>query len=108
MDDLAGARIVGAYNTKQARDLSHRSGFALALEAMQGALDDAGMTLDEIDGFAAYVTGAMPPGGNAYWAYQLKKAFKWSGAGTGIPALLDAARLISSGELNAVVLTMGM
>jgi acetyl-CoA acetyltransferase len=108
VDDLDGARIVGVYTTQQARDLSHRTGFSVALEAMKGALDDAGMTLDEIDGFAAYVTGAMPPGGNSYWAYQLKKALKWSGPSTNIPSLLEAARLITSGYLNAAVLTMGM
>lgn len=110
MDDLKGARIVGVYTTKQARDLSHRTGFSLALEAIKGALDDAGMTLDEVDGFGAYVTGDWPPpqGGDAYWAYQLKKQFKWTGGGTGISGMLEAARLVTSGYLNAVVLTMGM
>lgn len=110
MEDLAGARIVGVYTTEQARDLSDRTGFSLALEAMNGALDDAGMTLDEIDGFASYVTGGWPPaqGGDAYWAYQLKRQFKWSGGGCGIEGMLQAARLVTSGYLNAAVLTMGM
>src|SRR5579883_2487865 len=110
MDEFAGARIVGAFNTKQARDLSPRSGYSVALEAMNGALADAGMTLDEIDGFGSYVTGGWPPAGpmgNSYWAYLLKKPFKWAG-GTSIPDVLEASRLVTSGYLNAVVLTMGM
>ncbi|MSQ29903.1 MAG: thiolase family protein [Dehalococcoidia bacterium] len=106
MDEFEGARIVGVYTTQQARDLSSRTGFSLALEAMKGALDDAGMTLDEIDGFCGYTTGYWP-GGGGYWAYQLKKEFKWTG-GTGIAGILEAARLVSSGYLNAVLLTMGM
>jgi acetyl-CoA acetyltransferase len=110
MDDMEGARIVGAYNTKQARELSDRSGYAVALEAMQGALDNAGLTLDEIDGFGSYVTGGWPPSGpvgNGYWAYLLKKQFKWTG-GANLTDVLEAARLVSSGYLNAAVLTMGM
>src|SRR3989442_12391816 len=63
MDELDGARIVGVYTTQQARDLSYRSGFSVALEALKGALDDAGMTIDEIDGFGGYVTGGGPPAG---------------------------------------------
>ena len=47
MDGSDNARIGGAYLTEQGRDLSHRSGFSLALEAMNGALDDAGITLDD-------------------------------------------------------------
>lgn len=107
MQDLGGARIVGVYTTKQSRDLSSRTGFSLALEAMNGALDDAGMTLDEIDGFGSYVTGV---GADTSWAWQLKKALKWNpgASGVGIGGVLEAARLITSGYLNAVVLTMGM
>src|SRR5262249_38419867 len=97
MEDLAGARIVVVYTTKQARDLSPRTGFSLALEAMKGALDDADMTLDEVDGFGAYVTGLAA---NHSWAYQLKKQFRWTATGqTGINSMLEAARLITSGYL---------
>jgi acetyl-CoA acetyltransferase len=108
--ELEGARIVGVYTTQQARDLSYRTGFSLALEAMKGALDDAGMTLDEVDGFGSYVTGGWPPAGaagNSTWAYLLKKSLKWAG-GVNLPDVLEAARLVTSGYLNAVVLTMGM
>lgn len=112
MGDMDNARIVGVYTTKQARDLSHRSGFSVGLEALKGALDDAGMTLDEIDGIASSVTGwppgraGGPAGGN--WAYQLNKEFKWVGPGVGVAGTLEAARLINNGYLNAVALVLGM
>lgn len=110
MKELQGARIVGVHTTQQARKLAPRTGFSVALEALHGALDDAGMSLDEIDGFGAYVTGGWPPagvGGASYWAYQLKKTFKWAG-GINIGDVLEAARLVTCGYLNAVALTMGM
>ena len=43
------AAIVGVYNTEQGK-LPDRTSFSLQLEAIRGALDDAGMTLDDIDG----------------------------------------------------------
>lgn len=107
--EFDGARITGAYTTEQARDLSHRTGFSLALEALNGALDDAGMEIGDIDGLASYVTGGW--GGaqqGGYWAHQLKKNFKWTGNNAGIGGILDAARMITSGYLDTVAITMGM
>ncbi|OAI42967.1 hypothetical protein AYO38_11090 [bacterium SCGC AG-212-C10] len=102
MDEFDGARIVGVYTTQQARVLAPRTGFSVALEAIMGALADAEMSLDEIDGFGGMVSGY--PAWDAYWAYQLKREFKWSGAGIAIPSLLEAARLITNGYLNAAVI----
>ena len=67
MRGLEDARIVGIYTTEQARDLSSRGSFSLALEALNGALDDAGMTKSELDGILSYVTYWPPgrPGGRA-------------------------------------------
>lgn len=102
MDEYSGARIAGAFTTVQARVLAPRTGASLALEALKGALDDAGMTLDEIDGFGSNVSGY--PAWDAYWAYQLKREFKWAGQGIAIPSLLEAARLITTGYLNAAAI----
>ena len=102
MDEFAGARIAGVYTTRQGRVLAPRSGFSVAMEALKGALDDAGMTLDEIDGFGSNVSGY--PAWDAYWAHQLKRDWKWCGSGIAIPSLLEAARLITTGYLNAAVI----
>ncbi|MFN0148384.1 MAG: thiolase family protein, partial [Dehalococcoidia bacterium] len=103
MDEFAGAQIVGVYTTTQARILAPaHTGFSLAMEAVKGALKDADMTLDEIDGFGSNVSGY--PAWDAYWAYQLKREFKWCGSGIAIPSLLEAARLITTGYLNAAVI----
>lgn len=102
MKEFEGARIVGVYTTTQARVLAPRTGFSLALEALKGALNDAGMSLDEIDGFGSNVSGY--PAWDATWAYQLKREFKWAGSGIAIPSLLEAARLITTGYLNAAAI----
>lgn len=102
MDEFGGARIVGAYTTKQSRVLAPMTGFTLAMDALKGALADAGMTLDEIDGFGSNVSGY--PAWDAYWAYQLKREFKWAGSGIAPPGLLEAARLITNGHLNAAAI----
>jgi acetyl-CoA acetyltransferase len=43
------AAIVGVYTTKQGK-LPDRTAFSLQLEAIRGALDDAGLTTADIDG----------------------------------------------------------
>jgi acetyl-CoA acetyltransferase len=101
-DEFGGAAILGVYTTRQSKVLAGRSGFSVALEALRGALKDAEMELDEIDGFGANVSGY--PSWDAYWAYQLRREFKWSGAGIAPPAVMEAARLITNGHLNAAAI----
>lgn len=107
MGDMDDARIVGVGMSEQARDLSHRSGFSVALESLKQALDEAGMSVEEIDGFGSNVTGWPGGGGGNYWAYQLKREFKWTG-GAGLADIAMAARLITSGYLNTVAIVLGM
>jgi acetyl-CoA acetyltransferase len=110
---LQDARIVGVYTTRQARSLEGTSGFALALEAMHGALDDAGMDISEVDGIASRVSGGWPYGGHgggaatSFWARQLQKPMHWGSATTTITDLLDAARAITAGQVSTVVFTGG-
>ena len=47
---LHDVAIVGAYNTKQARQLEEDE-FTVLLDAVQGAVASAGMQLADIDGF---------------------------------------------------------
>jgi acetyl-CoA C-acetyltransferase len=44
------AAIVGTYTTEQGRSLDHRTSASLEVEAIKGALADAGLTSDDVDG----------------------------------------------------------
>jgi len=98
----ANARIVGVHTTKQARSLAPRSSFSVALEALRGALDDAGMSWDDLDGFGSF--GTDWPRNDAEWAFQLDRQWKWSGRGVDADALMEACAQVSRGRLNAVAL----
>ena len=110
MNGLDDVRIAGVYTTKQSRDLSHRTGFSLALEALNGALDNAGMKLSDVDGIVSGVSGwphIRPETPHAHWAYLLGQPMTWGGGGTGIPAVLDAAGAISTGQASTVAVVVG-
>ena len=68
MRDVA---IVGVHATEQARRIS-RSSLHVALEAAQGAVADAGLSLDDVDGLALEWPGpggqAASPGDSSSWA----------------------------------------
>ena len=51
---LHNVAIVGAYNTEQARRIPGASSDGLALQALRGALDDATLNVQDIDGIAAF------------------------------------------------------
>ena len=50
-DALHNAAIVGVYQTRQARHLPDETPSSLVIEAVRGALDDAGLTIGDVDGF---------------------------------------------------------
>src|ERR1700722_9796576 len=98
---LSGVAIAGVGMTRQARRLQ-ASSLAASLEAAKAALDDAGLTKDDIDGVAARWPG---PGGTVFepgsadWAGLLGIHIRWIGDSypQGGPAVLDAAGLIAAG-----------
>jgi len=51
------AAIVGVYTTKQGK-LPERTSFSLQLEAIRGALDDAGLTTADVDGLLPMAASA--------------------------------------------------
>ena len=113
-DPFDAVRIVGVHTTEQSRDLSHRSGFSLALEAVHGALADAGMDVSDVDGIASWVTEGWPYGVDepvlyqpTFWARQLRRPLRWVPVAWGIPAMLDAAGAIANGLASTVVLVVG-
>jgi acetyl-CoA acetyltransferase len=104
-DRYADARIVGVGTTKQARSLAPRTSFSVALEALNIALDDAGMTIADLDGFSSYVTDW--PTQDQEWAFQLKKNWKWAGRGIDPRAVMEAAAQVSSGRCQAIAIVSG-
>src|SRR6185437_10969545 len=70
------AAIVGVHNTRQGRRLDGETSRGLALKAICGALDDAGLSLDDVDGISA---GAQ----STALIYDLRLGPAWQGLGFG-------------------------
>jgi len=103
--------VAGVAATRQARRLDGNS-VQVCLEAAQAALDDAGMTIDDVDGISARWPG---PGGTVFhpgsvdWTALFGKAFDWVGDTypQGAPGLLDAAGAILAGQCSTVLVFGG-
>ncbi len=111
--------IAGVYTTQQTRDSKGRTGLSYGLEALRGALDDAGMQRSEIEGLYPMVSHwpAGPPSPSWYqqfsvWPYQLGIPIRWftgglNAAQTGAPAILDAAAAIRTGNIDTAAIVLG-
>jgi acetyl-CoA acetyltransferase len=91
------AAIVGVYNTQQGRRLDGETSRGLALKAIRGALDDAGLTLDDVDGISA------SPMSTAL-IYDLRIGPAWQGQLFGVGMITEAATAIEHGMADVVVL----
>lgn len=108
---LHGVAIAGIGRTAMARRLPTTT-LAACLEAAQLALADAGMVVSDVDGIAARWPG---PGGTVFhpgsadWAKLLGIPLRWVGDTypQGIPALLDAAAAIVTGQCETVLIVGG-
>ena len=106
-----GAAIVGVYLTEQARKLEGRTSIDLEIEAVRGALDDAGLSVKDVDGIATMrkaspVSGSYDP--HYYWAEQLGQlpmGLIETGQGSGAMAKMAAA--VSAGLAETVVYVSG-
>jgi acetyl-CoA acetyltransferase len=98
--------IVGIGTTEFSKN-SGRSDLRLALEAIRAAVDDAGLSIDDIDGIVKYsydltgdptnVAAALGLPDMSYWGFA-------SGAGTGSCAVVGhAANAVLAGQANYVV-----
>lgn len=101
--------IVGVYATEQGRGLG-RTPVSLLLEALHGALDDAGLTVNDIDGWYGFGfpggTGPALTLGNV--ARQLGgRPMRVVGDASGVPALLSAAAAVREGLADVVVIPFG-
>jgi acetyl-CoA acetyltransferase len=101
-DLLADVAIVGAANTKQARTLPGETSNSLAIKAASAALADAGLSLDEVDGFAPSATASS-------LIYDLRLGPAWNGAniGNGVAMVVEAAIAIATGQCSTVLIAAG-
>jgi acetyl-CoA acetyltransferase len=92
---MTGCAVVGIYNTRQARALD-RTSESLLLEAVVGALDDAGLRIEDVDGVSAPLQDHL--------LYDLACGPAWVGAKMGIAGVMEAAGAIATGQCTTVVL----
>jgi acetyl-CoA acetyltransferase len=100
--------IVGVYSTKQER-LSQRSTVSISLEAIHGALADAGLAPGDVDAYFGLTfplgNGMGPSDGNV--ARQLGHALHIVNPMSGAMALLQAAAAIRDGLCEVAILASG-
>ena len=106
------ATIVGIYQTTQARTLPGRTSQDLVIEAVKGAIADAGLTPREVDGAAIDWPG---PGGAPRdaenWAMYLKQPLAWCVSHhlltAGVRGVLEAAAAVQAGLCEVAVVASG-
>lgn len=91
------AVIAGVYNTRQARRLEGETSRSLMVEAIQGALDDAGLDPAQVDGVGAGDESTS-------LIHDLRLGPAWQGHGFGIGMFTEAAAAVESGMADVVVL----
>ena len=91
------AAIVGVHNTRQGRRLDGETSRSLALSAIRGALDDAGLRLDDVDGMSA---GPL----STALIYDLRLGPAWQGLAFGVGMITEAVTAIEHGMADVVVL----
>lgn len=109
--NLSDIAIVGVGVTPQ-RKRSEQNSLQVALDAAKLALADSGLSHTDIDGIAARWPGpggTMLAPGSADWSTLLGVPIDWIGDSypQGIPALLDAAGAIMTGQATTVLITGG-
>ncbi|MFK7896259.1 MAG: thiolase family protein [Myxococcota bacterium] len=98
-----GVAIVGAYNTVQGKQLPDWTESSLLLDAIRGALRDAHLKPEDVDGLnvSSWVaqmnsrTAAQWFGGRPHWT---------GNAHPGIESILEAAAAIATGQCHTVVI----
>jgi acetyl-CoA acetyltransferase len=102
--------IVGAYNTPQAKRLEGHTSASVTMMAIRGALEDAGLSYSDVDGLSVSPTdpSRLQKDESLDWAYRARVGNVWAGSAMlAIPALLEAALAIASGQCSVVVVASG-
>jgi len=97
---LRDVAIVGVHNTPQARQLEGHDSYSIAVEGAMGALADAGIGIEEVDGIAGQFAAELVLG--ARMGPCSRKL-----SGHGIPTVLEAASMIAFGECEVVLIAAG-
>jgi acetyl-CoA acetyltransferase len=102
------AVIVGVHATEQALSLPDRSPMDLALEAVEGAIADAGLRPADIDGAQADWPGpGGVPGEGSSWARLFGRDLGWTSDSmldnSGVRGLLKASAAVTAGYADTVV-----
>jgi acetyl-CoA acetyltransferase len=92
--------IAGVYNTRQARTLDGEDSLSLAVEGGLGALADAGIGIEEVDGVAGQFAADIVLGARMGPCSRKLSTH-------GIPTVLEAASMIAFGECEVVVIGAG-
>jgi len=92
--------VAGVFNTEQARSLPDHTSASITIEAIRGALADAGLTLDQVDGLSA--AEASPR-----LIYDLGLGPAWRGTQYGLGMIMEAAGAIAGGLCDTVVIAAG-
>ena len=104
--------IVGVYQTKQARTLPGRTSQDIVIEAVKGAIADAGLQPHEVDGAAIDWPGpGGAPGDSANWAMYLQRPLAWVDSHfmdtAGVRGVLKAAAAVETGLCEVAVVGSG-
>lgn len=105
------AAIAGIGLTEQAKSIDSTN-VEICIDAAMLALEDAGMTIDDVDGIAARWPG---PGGTVFgpgawdWTGVFGKPFRWIGDTypQGVPGAMDAAAAVSTGQCEVALVVGG-
>ena len=92
--------VVGAYNTRQARELAGHDSGTITMDGALGALADAGLSPGDVDGVVGSHAGEF--------VYQTRIGPAWTARAVGITAVLEAAAAIATGRASTVVVADGM
>ena len=105
--------IVGICVPKVARSIPEATNFTITLQAITGALADAGIEKDEVNGVCIDWPGPGGfPGAGSNWARQLGITLNWLMEhdldASGVRAVLNASAAIQAGYCETVVVAAGV
>src|SRR5580704_2713405 len=92
--------VLGVHNTPQARRLPGHDSSSIALQAALGALTDAGLAVADVDGVVGQAAA------DAVLELGLGPCTRRPN-GLGIPSIIDAAALITTGQCRVVIVLAG-
>ncbi|HWF14644.1 MAG TPA: thiolase family protein [Acidimicrobiales bacterium] len=100
MHPFRDVAVLGVHNTPQARRLPGHDSSSIALQAALGALTDAGLAVNDVDGVVGQAAA------DAVLELGIGPCTRRPN-GLGIPSILDAAALVTTGQCRVVIVLAG-